>query len=85
MSNEKVSHNIVPGVDDMEYVEMFNLNPALAYTPEINEAILNRVYEDNVAAAMSEGMTEEEAKADSEVQRSRARATIARALEQRKK
>mgnify|MGYP005987232683 CR=1 FL=1 len=85
MSNEKVSHNIVPGVDDMEYVEMFNLNPALAYTPEINEAILNRVYEDNVAAAMSEGMTEEEAKADSEVQRSRARATIDRALEQRKK
>lgn len=85
MSNEKVSHNIVPGVDDMEYVEMFDLNPALAYTPGINDAILNRVYEDNVAAALSEGMTEEEAKADSEVQRRRARATIERALEQRKK
>ena len=47
MSNDKVSHNIVPGIDDMEYVEMFNLDPALAYTPEINEAILSKVWEQN--------------------------------------
>ena len=27
---DKVSHNVVPGIDDMEYVEMFNLDPTLA-------------------------------------------------------
>ena len=38
MSNK--SHNILSGegIDDMDYVEELGLDPALAYTPEINEA-----------------------------------------------
>ena len=62
MSEDKVSHNIVPGIDDMEYVEMFNLDPAVAYTPKINDAILHKVYDDNIAHYVAEGDTPEEAK-----------------------
>ena len=37
-------------VDDMEFVEQFNLDPAVAYTPMINDVMLEQVYNDNVAA-----------------------------------
>ena len=69
MSNENKSYNIVPGIDDMEYVEMFNLDPSLAYTPEINEAILSKVWDNNYAGALAEGLSEEEAMAHAEDQR----------------
>ena len=38
---KKESYNIMrhEGIDDMEYVKELGLNPALAYTPAINEAI----------------------------------------------
>ncbi len=36
------------GTDDMEYVEEFNLDPAIAYTPEINDVMLKYVYEGNI-------------------------------------
>ena len=38
---KKESYNIMrhEGIDDMEYVEELGLNPALAYTPAINEAM----------------------------------------------
>ena len=81
MSNDKVSHNIVPGIDDMEYVEMFNLDPALAYTPEINEAILSKVWEQNYSGAVAEGLSEEEAMAHAESQRQAARNTVVKAIE----
>lgn len=80
MSNDKLSHNIVPGIDDMEYVEMFNLDPALAYTPEINEAILSKVWEQNYAGAVADGLTEEEAMAHAEAQRTAARNTVQQAI-----
>ena len=79
MSNENQSYNIVPGIDDMEYVEMFNLNPALAYTPEINEAILSKVWEQNYSGAVAEGLSEEEAMAHAEAQRVSGRMTVANA------
>ena len=79
MNEDKVSHNIVPGVDDMEYVEMFNLDPALAYTPKINDAILNKVYEDNLAHFMSEGMSEQEAKSKAQSKLISGKLTIANA------
>ena len=81
MSNDKVSHNIVPGIDDMEYVEMFNLDPTLAYTPEINEAILSKVWEQNYAGAVAEGLSEEEAMAHAEEQRTAGRNTVIQAIE----
>jgi len=80
MSNDKVSHNIVPGIDDMEYVEMFNLDPNLAYTPEINEAILSKVWEQNYAGAVAEGLSEEEAMAHAEAQRTSGRNTVIQAI-----
>ena len=79
MSEEKVSHNIVPGIDDMEYVEMFNLAPSLAYTPKINDAILNKVYDDNLAHFISEGMDESEAKSKAKQQLMSGRKTVANA------
>lgn len=48
-------------VDDMDYVESYNLPHALAYTPEINKVMLDRVYEDNVASFMENGLRESEA------------------------
>jgi hypothetical protein len=81
MSNDKVSHNIVPGIDDMEYVEMFNLDPKLAYTPEINEAILSKVWDNNYAGAVAEGLSEAEAMAHAEAQRVSGRMTVAKAIE----
>ena len=79
MSNENKSYNIVPGIDDMEYVEMYNLDPSLAYTPDINEAILNKVYEDNLAHFMSEGMSEQEAKSKAQSKLISGKMTIANA------
>ncbi len=38
------------GVDDMEVVEEFNLNPDLAYTPELNEVVMQEVYNQNIDA-----------------------------------
>jgi hypothetical protein len=77
MSNENKSYNIVPGIDDMEYVEMYNLDPSLAYTPEINEAILSKVWDDNYAGALAEGLSDEEAMAHAEAQRESGRMTVA--------
>ena len=37
------------GVDDMEYVETFNLPKDVAYTPKINEVMLDKAMEDNIA------------------------------------
>ena len=76
MSNDKKSYNIVPGIDDMEYVEMFNLDPALAYTPEINEAILSKVWSDNYSGALSEGLSDEEAKSYATSQLESGRLTV---------
>jgi len=82
MSDEKKSYNIVPGIDDMEYVEMYNLDPALAYTPEINEAILSKVWDDNYAGALAEGLSDEEAKAYAESGRKAGRLTVENAMMQ---
>ena len=41
-------------VDDQEFVDMFNLDPAVAYTPEINTAMLRQSYNDNLAAGVDE-------------------------------
>ena len=37
-------------VDDMEFVDQFGLDPAVAYTPKINDVMLEQVYNENVAA-----------------------------------
>ena len=48
------------GVDDMEFVEENGLDPSLAYTPKINDAMLDIVYDQNIKA----GIEEKKAKAN---------------------
>lgn len=40
------------GVDDMEYVEHFGLDPSVAYTPKINDAMLDITYQQNIDAGI---------------------------------
>ena len=40
------------GVDDMEFVEQFKLDPAVAYTPQINDVMLDMTMNDNISAGM---------------------------------
>ena len=42
------------GVDDMEFIEQFQLDPNLAYTPEINDVMLEMTYNDNLTAGVDE-------------------------------
>lgn len=46
------------GVDDMEFVEQFGLDPNLAYTPGINDAMLNLTYDQNLAAGLDKETAE---------------------------
>tara|TARA_R110000823_G_scaffold310252_1_gene435093 strand:- start:104 stop:373 length:270 start_codon:yes stop_codon:yes gene_type:complete len=75
----KKSHNILSGegIDDMDYVEELGLNPALAYTPEINEAIVKRIEANNFVEYVDQGYGEEKAKAMSTELANRGRANIA--------
>ena len=41
-------------VTDQEYVETFDLDPAVAGTPMLNEAMLEKSYNDNIAAGVDE-------------------------------
>jgi hypothetical protein len=49
-------------IDDNEFVKEFNLNPNLAGTPEINDAILNVMYEKNIKNYINDGIPINEAK-----------------------
>ena len=41
------------GVDDMEFVDTFGLDPNIAYTPKINEAMLDMTMQQNIEAGIS--------------------------------
>jgi len=41
-------------LDDMEYVETFGLDPSLAYTPALNDAMLDVAYQQNIDSGMEE-------------------------------
>lgn len=55
---DKKNYNIMAlrgaALDDMEYIETFGLDPALAYTPELNEAMLQVAYDQNIESGMDE-------------------------------
>ena len=61
-TSSRRNHNIFAkrgaDIDDMEVVEQFGLDPALAYTHEINAAAADAQMKDNIA----NGMDEKEAK-----------------------
>jgi hypothetical protein len=47
--------------DDMELVQRYSLNPELAYTPKINEAIRQAVRSENVQDLLRAGYSEGQA------------------------
>lgn len=53
-SSPKKSYNYLAlrgaGVDDMEFVEEFGLDPNVAYTPKINDVMLEMTYNQNIEA-----------------------------------
>lgn len=65
------------GVDDMEYVEELGLDPALAYTPEINEAIIKTIEANNYVEYLAEGIDPDKARAMAADLAEEARANVA--------
>ena len=41
-------------IDDMEYVETFGLDPELAYTPQLNDVMLDMIKQQNMDGGMEE-------------------------------
>tara|TARA_R100001530_G_scaffold34381_1_gene26863 strand:+ start:286 stop:582 length:297 start_codon:yes stop_codon:yes gene_type:complete len=64
---QKRDYNIMSldGVTDQEYVELFDVPPNVANTPEINNWLINDTYEKNLEleynAAIKNGRSEQEA------------------------
>jgi len=50
--------------DDMEFVKQYNLDPSLAYTPKLNFAVLEVVYNKNVDNFINEGMDRKQAQVE---------------------
>lgn len=57
-SADKTNYNIMAlrgaTIDDMEYVETFGLDADLAYTPGLNDAMLDEAFRQNIDAGMEE-------------------------------
>lgn len=57
-SADKTNYNIMAlrgaTIDDMEYVETFGLDTELAYTPALNDAMLDVAYQQNIESGMDE-------------------------------
>ncbi len=64
------------GVDDMDYVEELGLDPALAYTPEINEAIIKNIRANNYADYIGQGVEPSKAEAMADELANRARQNV---------
>jgi len=60
----------------MELIEEYGLDPALAGTKAINDAMLDVVYQKNVAAMIDDGMPEGKAKAQAGRLRAQAKSQV---------
>ena len=69
-------------VDDMEVVEQFGLDPALAYTPELNDVMLDKMRDENYQGYVQSGMSEAEAKSKADGMRTQASNQIQELLNQ---
>ena len=49
-------------IKDAEYIEMFNLDPSLEGKPELNEKVLQKVWDENYKNFLRMGKDESEAK-----------------------
>ena len=77
---EKKSYNRLAlqgvDIDDMEFIKEFQLNPQLAYTPAINDALLDKMYEKNIQSYINEGIPLKEAKSKAGRLRAKAKQDI---------
>jgi len=71
-------------VDDMEYVDQYGLDPKVAYTPRINDAMLDVVYKKNVDMFTKSGDSEVEARSKADKMRHEARRNIKQLLKDNK-
>ena len=67
MEEKKMNYNYLTAIgkmqmDDMEIVEELGLDPAVAYTPKINSAALDRAMELAYEGHIENGMSPKEAK-----------------------
>jgi len=75
------SHNIFRrDVDDMELARLYNLDPAIAYTPAINNAIVNAQYAETYKTLMAQGMSDKKAKQTASEHRAEANKRVAASL-----
>ena len=81
--SEKKSYNVTPDIDDMEYVDMMGLDPELAYTPEINDAILQHIYSENIKHYLDRGDELDLATQKAQVHLNQGKATVKHAIEKR--
>lgn len=63
-------------VDDIEYVEELGLDPTVAYTPYINDLILDKVHADNLNTYMDAGASESEARSKADTNRAQSKRYI---------
>jgi hypothetical protein len=66
--------------DDMEVCETLGLDPALAYTPAINEAAIQKMHKENYNKYVSRGMDPEDALARADFLADQARDTVDTAM-----
>jgi len=64
----------------MDVVENLGLNPDVAHTPAINDAAINKMYNDNVTNYLARGMAEDEAKKLADTHRTAAIASVRAAM-----
>ena len=80
MKEDKKSYNYLAlrgsDVEDMEYVEHYGLDSKLAYTPGINDAILDKIHQQNYDMYIKMGKSESEARKVADTNRNMARANI---------
>jgi hypothetical protein len=71
--------------DDMDVVETLGLDPKVAYTPDINDAAINKMYHENIARYTASGIDEEAARNLAKFHADAARASVRAAMKQDKK
>jgi len=69
-----------PNVTDQDVCETLGLDPALANTPKINDAAINKMYRDNYNGYLEQGMNESDALAMAHIKAEEARASVKAAI-----
>ena len=59
--NYNVGHMLGLDIDDLEVCQDLKLSPDLAYTPEINRAATEAIYQRNIVDGVRSGLSEKEA------------------------